>query len=655
MRHPAAVLFALTLSATIALADDPSIRTSSDGLTTELGSAAAGATHKIAFTVVQSDVEHWPQPVTVTIKASGSTHWTVALGPRVATKPHVLRTAAGAYDITFEAPHYRPLTRSITVAKDDVDLGTLTMNKLPVLSGSVRASDGSPVVGAFVDDGNDHTGKTDATGLYSIEINDRWPSRLQVSYPGYATAEIPVPKVKATHTMPLITMSRGGRLEVTVTGSNDARAIDLEKATGFQHYELLRTATLSQGVNTVTFPDLVKAEYVLVVRAEGPLQKLSTVVNVGENEVTAKEIRIEPFTAHIEVRRGEKPVPGAFVHLSGNADSWSSDVRAGDDGNYTAEAWERGPYGFAVRVSEAAPPLLILDDIQGKTEATVHLSVPDRKISGQVTDAESGAAVPKATIFVRSQNDDDTGGSLKVVADDDGKFTIDSIRDGAHTIFVDTEGYIRSDPRTIRIDESVPQRVLDLKISKGLARPIRVVTRAGAPIAGALVIETVNQTVTGSLTTDQFGRTIVHSPERQSAVIYIVPQEGSFAIVRLPSSPAKDEQVITVSDGTAMLELHAMTTSGKPLPDLRFVMRFDGEMIPGEVAETLELQRGVSPVTDADGVAHIDKLPPGFMELWPIRDVGSEPKLIAAGGGSAPVQVSLKDGLNVAKITFAPK
>lgn len=657
MRSLAAVLFAFTLLTGSVLADDDlPIRTSSDGFTTELtGSTAAGVESRtVSFVIVQAGMERWPAAVAVHIsRPADHKSWSAVLEPRVATKAHTLRLGKGSYQLSFVAKHHRTLTRVLEIGESDVALGSLSMAQLPVLTGAVRTADGSPLVGAFVDDGNKHSAKTDPTGSFSIEVADDWPDRLQISYPGYAAKELAVPKSRTSFAFPPAIMSKGGRIDITIVGGTQETSVDLEREVRLQHFEILKTQRITKESNSVSFTDVARGDYVIVVRDEGPLQKMSSTVTLGDGEIAAKEIRIESLTVHLQVRQGERPLPNASVHIANAANRWSTDVHTDEQGNFTAEGWERGPFAFAVRANENSSPNLLFDEIQGKREATVKLVLPDRQITGQVTDSETGAPVAKASILMESRGDDSTGGTMRVVVGDDGRFAID-VRDGEHTIVADADGYIRSAPVTIHIDSGASRRNLELHLSKGKSRRIVVMNRYGVPITRALVVAAVNGVLSAHARTDDTGRATVPVPVGQSCVLYVVPQEGSFNITRIASDMTAEEQSIVVADGTATLELHASTTSGVPLPYVRFVMRFDGEMVPTEIAQTLELQREMSPVTGPDGIARIERLPPGFLELWPIRTADEESNILAVAG-SAPVQVSLKDGLNVAKMTFAPK
>ena len=652
MRH-AGIAFSLALLASVALgADRLFVRTSSDGLQTEIGDTAiSGArTGAIRFTLAQSE----PERVTLTIKESTtSSKWSVTLESRIVTKPHVLHASRGVYELTFSAPHHRPLHRKARVDNPAaVNLGTLTLVRYPLLTGNVRSSDGSPVGGAFVTDRRKLSAKSDTLGAFALEIDSDWPSQIEVSYPGLTTREIAIPKAQISTRLAAVTLSKGSRIAVEIDALMDGVDVDLAAETSYKHLDVLKTVHVSKDSARATFEDLDKGEYIVVVRGGGPLQKLAALVAVGEGESVTRRLRIDPIAVDIEVRRGDSLIAQATVTVQSDGNRWASDVRTGSDGHADHEAWQRGQYVFAVRAKEASPPVILLDQIDGKSEAWVRLEVPDRSITGQVTDAEDGSPVASAEVHVESSNDDTTGGTLTTVAGPDGKFVIDGLRDGSHTLTVEAENYFHSEPITVRVDQTTPRRDAALRVSHGLPRALRVTTRSGLPVRDAMAVETLGNTVTGIFMTDEMGSAILRVPPDAAVTVYVLPAEGSFAIAHLGSKPVEGEESIVVPDGNATLELHAKDSAGKPLSGIEFAMRYEGELIPLDILDLLERRRGIRSSTGPGGVARLDRLPTGFLELWPIRTKREWEQILAGGVASAPVQVALKDGLNVATMTF---
>ena len=655
----AATAFSFGFLALAAFAGDGVfVRTSSDGLQTDIGTnAVAGArTCLIHFTLSQPNPERWPEQATITIKERAApSKWNIALESRFATRPQTLRAPAGTYDMTFSMPHHRAIHRKVRLDTTDVNLGTLTLVRHPVLSGTILDIQGSPIASAFVSDGDRHAAKSDLLGAFTLETDGDWPSQLEISYPGLTTKQIYIPKTKTSMKLPPITLSRGGRIEIEIEGLRSDADVDLARENGYKRVTALKTVQVKKQEPRAVFEDIDQGEFIVLIRGASPLQRLATTVSLAEAESIKRKVKIEPINVTIEVRRGEKPVADAIVTVQSEGNRWSADVRTGADGMASAEAWQRGEYVFAVRATESSAPLLLMNQIDGKSEATVHLEVPDRAITGRVIDQEDGTPIAKAVITMESKNDDETAGVLKALTDPDGRFVIDALRDGSHTLSVEADQFVRCDPVTLRIDQTSPRRDVTLRVSHGVARNVRVTTRGGLPIQRAFVIERTGDEAIGTFRTDDAGRGTVHGPMGRPVVLYVIPEEGSFTVARLSSRVSETEELIVVRDGNATLELHANTSSGKPIPHLRFVMRFDGEIIPPDVAEVLEIQRGIAAVTGADGVARLERLPQGFFELWPIRKLEEAINIIAGGGVSAPVQVALKEGLNLARITFAPK
>ncbi len=655
----ASIAFSITLLACVAVGDDRLfVRTSSDGSQTEIGTKANAdaRTCTIRFTLAQAEAERWPEPVTINIKESAtSSLWSITLESRFAKKPHTVRAPTGAYELTFEAAHHQPLHGKVRLDVADVNLGTLTLVRYPLLTGRVRAADGSPIVGAFVTDRAGLAVKSDSLGAFALEIESTWPSQIEVSYPGLTTKEIAVPKTQVSASLPAVTLVKGSRIGIEIEGVTEDVDVDLASKSDYKRVNVLKSAHVSKDAPHAAFEDLDKGEYVVVVRGGGPLQRLATRVVVGEGESVTKQIRVEPIAVDMQVHRGESAVAGAVVAAQSDDNQWSSDFRTNSEGHVSVEAWERGQYTFAVRVTETSAPQLLFDRIEGTSEATVRLEVPDRTIVGRVVDADDGSPVARADVQVESTNDDETGGTLTVVTGANGEFVVDGLRDGSHTLVAEAESYIRSEPIMVRLDQSSRRREVNLRVSHGISRALRVTTRAGIPIRGAIVIEMVGAAVTGVFKTDELGHVTLHTPSRGTAVVYVLPAEGSFAIARLPSKPSEHDESIVVPDGNATLELHANDSTGKPIPHLQFLMRYDGELIPPDVADVLQMRRGIAATTGPDGVARLERLPSGFFELWPVRTREELQNIIAGGAMSAPVQVALKEGLNVASMTFTRK
>ena len=345
----------------------------------------------------------------------------------------------------------------------------------------------------------------------------------------------------------------------------------------------------------------------------------------------------------------------ALVGVLSDRSRWSAELQTDADGIARSEAWERGDFVFAVRTSAESAPSLLPDRIEGQSHARIDLHLSERIVEGHLFDGDNGVAVANARVELESANDDGTTAQMVARTDSEGAFAFEGLHDGTQAIVADASSYIRSDPTKVHVDAATPRRSIRINVSHGVARPLRITTRGGVPIRNATVIAIVGSDVSQILKTDETGATTLHTPPQSSPVVYVMPVEGSLAIARLASTPSERAESIIVPDGTATLELHANDLSGKPLPRVRFAIRYEGEMIPQVIADFLEIRRGLAQATGADGVARLDRLPAGYFELWPVRTRAESDAIFASGMTAAPVQVTLRDGVNYAKMTFARK
>jgi hypothetical protein len=491
--------------------------------------------------------------------------------------------------------------------------------------------------------------------MFQLEISDEWPKLLEISYPGLATKDVVLPKAQAPTKLPQITMTKGSRVTLEVEGLTADADIELARESGYKRFDALRRAHLKKASPRYVFEDVERGKYTVLIKGEGPLQRTSTNISVDRDAMTSVA-RIEPFALTISVSRGQEPLPGAVVAVQTGGNQWSSEMRTGDDGRISTEGWQRGDLVFAVRADETAAPAMMFKSLDpAAKEASIQLDLPNHRIVGRVIDDNGESAIANATVEVDSTNDDGSGGKLTVKSGTDGSFSVDGLPDGAHEAFALAENYQRSNTTKLRLDQSSPNKQITIRMSQGLARTLHLVTPAGWPIVNAMVAESVNGALSDLVKSNDSGKVTLRAPAGARVSAYVIPHEGSFAIVHL--APNENDKVVTVPDGNASLEIHAIDGDAKPIPHLEFVMWYDGELIPQDIADVLSIQRDLGAVTGADGVARMERLPSGYYQFWPVRTKQEVEDVVASNGGNgaAPVQVSLKPGVNVATLTFEKK
>ena len=188
---------------------------------------------------------------------------------------------------------------------------------------------------------------------------------------------------------------------------------------------------------------------------------------------------------------------------------------------------------------------------------------------------------------------------------------------------------------------SAPLRELDVRLDPGRSVAIVVIDKEHDPVANAKVFVVADSKLRARVTTDEDGRASVPVPAAESATLFVVAEEGPFAMMRVPRPDEKSNEKrrlqVYVLSTTSSLLIRAQTTDGKTMPPFLLLMRYNGELMPTEVAEELTDVQGLQLATGPDSEAHLRNIPSGSYEFWPYR---SEAESIVAAGSSflAPIQ-----------------
>ncbi|HEX8617185.1 MAG TPA: hypothetical protein VF911_06345, partial [Thermoanaerobaculia bacterium] len=104
------------------------------------------------------------------------------------------------------------------------------------------------------------------------------------------------------------------------------------------------------------------------------------------------------------------------------------------------------------------------------------------------------------------------------------------------------------------------------------------------------------------------------------------------------------------------LLIRARTTDGAPMPPFSLLMRYNGALVPLEVAEELTVAQGLRLATGANSEALLQNIPGGSYEFWPYRTTEEAEAIVASSDGfAAPIQVNVRTGENKIAVNFAAK
>ena len=539
-----------------------------------------------------------------------------------------VRAPASAARITLHAPHYRDATTNLTKPP-----ATLVLRRIPVVRGRVLSPSGQPLVSASIEPAC----QTGVDGVFNCEMAGEWPRSIAVAYPKLATKIVPIEKGDRDAELGDIRMSAGAALTLRVKAPDAVQAATLQLLRddveiAARHLQL----PLSE---PITLSNLEPGTLRLLLRGSRPLQQraANVIINDGDNDQTV-EIAESVLTLH--VLTGARPEPGASIALKSMDGRWSGSTETDESGTAVEPLWQRGTFTATVRTKTAASPVFDHSDLEDGDTQQWTIRLPSGRIEGIIRD-DAGSSIAAAEVHLTS-DDGDVTSAVHTRSDAEGRYAFDGVRPGSQTIVAEADGYLPSDPTQFQLVENEDLRRADLTLHRGKRMAIDVVDRRGVPIAGAPLVAMLDSAMLTRALTDGNGRAEVQLPTAGSPVMFVFPSSGSFAIHRVTSADRDASAMrINVPDAVASLELKTETTDHRPVRDVYFLVRYDGENIPPDLLMNLLPFK-----TGADGIGTVANLPLGLYELWPFA------KATDIQDAPAPLRIALTPGPNSATLTF---
>lgn len=401
------------------------------------------------------------------------------------------------------------------------------------------------------------------------------------------------------------------------------------------------TKTLPAGRSAVSFEGLAEGLYVVLASGPRPLQRLSAKANLGADGSTLRLV-IPRSKTELRATLAGRPLAGAGIILTHHELRWRTEVGTGDDGRFSGELWEPGVYVASVTPRNRITSPYVVDIAIAPKPVTI--DVPDRHVTGRIL--AGGKPLASADVHLRSENDE----SIRTVGTQsgpDGRFELFGVREGALTLIARAPSYLDSDAVAFELRGAPVLHSVDVELTRGEPRAVRVVGAHDAPIAGATLMTSCDGHVKSTSVTNAEGRADVALPAGASCAIYVLPKEGSIAVQPVEGS---EPLLIRVPEGASTLRLALKSEAGEPFPDISLLLRIDGMPVPPAVARRLG-GHGLLLVTDEEGSIALERIPRGIYEFWPYRSsVEGQMLYETAMEFAAPIAVNVMKGENNATV-----
>lgn len=391
----------------------------------------------------------------------------------------------------------------------------------------------------------------------------------------------------------------------------------------------IATRHLQPDRSDITFRDVAAGSYALLLGGPRPLERASAHVVVGTDDHRTVTIAIQPRSFHGRFTMGGTPLANATLTVQ--AADFTTSATTDARGVIIEPLWQGGD----VRLTIDSPRLGAPYPAQVRLTGHLVLDIESRVVRGVVR-GTNGEPVAGASIVLRAEGEDRRV-PRRTTTNNKGEFRIDGVRPGSQSLRVSASGYLRGKPIEFQIAER--EHVENVVLDPGLGSSIEVVDAGGHAIPGVTVVCATGNSIRSITRTDVLGHALVATPRDGNAMLF----------AGLVAQRAARSGRIVIPPGSASLQLELLVTDGMPLTDLPLLVRYNGAIIPPEVARVFGIQQR----TDARGRAVLSHVPPGVYELWPYRsDEEAEALMASESVLAAPIKLDVASGEYRATVRF---
>ncbi|HEX9983464.1 MAG TPA: carboxypeptidase-like regulatory domain-containing protein [Thermoanaerobaculia bacterium] len=444
-------------------------------------------------------------------------------------------------------------------------------------------------------------------------------------------------------------------IDVTIRGTQQPLEAELLVRNEKDEWDEIAHKHVPASTRQVGFDKLAPGVYQLLLRGRAQTEQLGTKIVLGSLP-QKRTITIEPVEVTGRVTLGDVPVGAGAFFLRHQEFSWRGGVELKPDGTFRAPLWQTG--SFTANVRAASLPTAYVEVVKlEKAPFRLDVRIPDGRITGVIRDAKSGAPVGGALVMLQSTFEEGER-NLRATTNAEGAFEFSGVRDAKHVVTVTQPEYLQPAAIAFTFGGSTRFKQLAIGLETGRRIPVVAIDAENDAVANATVLAVAGGRVCSRAKTDDDGRVIVAVPEQEAATIYVIPEGGSFAMLRVTrNDPAGVRKRIDLPRAASSLQIVARTTDGGAMPPFALLVRYNGELIPREVAEELTVAQGLKfGAGGSDSGAQMPNIPSGAYEFWPYR-TGDEADAILASGAAfaAPIQVNVRTGENKIAVKFAAR
>jgi hypothetical protein len=616
--------------------------------------AAGKSAREMTLVVRGHSNRGWPADIRFRLAESKDKSWSWTIPAQSTEREIRIYSPAGEHRLMLTAPRHRTEGRTLRAEKK-LALGTIELRPLSAVSGKVTQTVEERVTAVhgaqlFLADGT-AAATTDEQGQFRFELSEFGTKEIVVAAPGLGSRAIPLERLEAENDLGVIHLERGVTLTLLVDRDDDIGNAKLgirllRKHPDRHEPSVVARAELAAGEDKTSFADLAPGEYRLLIEGADVLQRMAVPLAIETIDLE-ETIAIRPFELRGNVRFGEEALREGEVEISplGLGPTWRSRLEIDSEGQFGGVLWQTGRFSGFVFSTETGGGILHADSPElGADPSEWTLSFKKRSIHGRILDSQTGAPAKDVDFGLKTTTQSGRGhSSVKVTPE--GQYEISAWEDGLYDLIVTAPDYLPV-TKTIELSDADGTRKLDIPLDSGSNVTMEFFWASGARIVSPHIFEGVARDGYNPERihrTDASGKLTLSVRGETPRVLYVAPQEGSFAVVRVsPNRSSNDRPLrVEVPEPAGSLRLTMKHVQEASIPGI-VMMRYNGEWLPYPLSGRFR--------SDAGGVAQFLRLPAGAYELWAIPTPSKGESLVNAPPPHHPTWVGVTGGETIAEL-----
>ncbi|MGH9418960.1 MAG: carboxypeptidase regulatory-like domain-containing protein [Thermoanaerobaculia bacterium] len=401
------------------------------------------------------------------------------------------------------------------------------------------------------------------------------------------------------------------------------------------------------------FDALAEGRYAVVVEGQSPQQRSVSYLTLDRDEKKEQAVTLNDILLKGVVTLGDQPLAKASLTFSTDQELWSGDTHTNANGEYSVKLWQTGTWALTIDIPTERKPFFAIRHLNDDANQSWDIAIPTRAITGRVFDRRTTEAIPGAEVVDNVVPN--TDGKIVCTTDQDGRFRLPMLHAGTHTIRVQSEGFVSSEPINVQLTEGDAERDVPIALDRGIRAFFRITNAAGEPVPNITVYDWVGLLGLENRApywSDAWGLVSIPLRQGEQKPIYVIDQSGSFSVAFADSATKTSAETpikITLPPPVGVLTLLATTNSG-PAAGVRFLVRFDGQFLPPRIWDLVTGSLSRVALTGQDGRLTIPSLPVGTYEFWPYQTVDDLRDVFRSVYTRAPTRLVLSPGPNTIKI-----